>query len=203
MNNPFDFFDEIYCISAKSRPQKKVKAARQFEDLGILDRVEFLDAIMTDPYWAGCRESHRACIRKAKSNGAENVLIFEEDVLFLHKDLEALRRATITLQNLDWKVFSLGATVGEVLHHVDDNLCLVKGYLNHAHAMHKSCWDEVLDYKTTADCKDFGNEQVFNKSRLDIFVSEKYEKYMIKPIMAVQPDKATMILTSYYNKILR
>jgi len=203
MNNPFSFFDEIYCISAKSRPRKKLLAARQFEDLGILDRVEFLDAIMTDPYWVGCRESHRACIRKAKSNGAENVLIFEEDVFFIHKDLEALRGVTITLQNLDWQVFSLGGVVTKVLHHVDDNLCLVKGHLNHAHAMHKSCWDEVLDYKPTDECLDAGKTGVFNKARLDLFLAKKYDKYMIKPMMAVQPDRASQILTSYYDKILK
>ena len=74
--NPFDFFDEIYCISAPTRSEKKERAMRQFKHIGILSRVSFFDAIMIEPHWVGCRESHRACIRKAKSNGSENVLIF-------------------------------------------------------------------------------------------------------------------------------
>jgi hypothetical protein len=201
MTSPFDFFDEIFCISAKTRPEKRLRATRQFEDLGILDRVEFLDAIMMEPYWRGCTESHRACIRKARDNGANNVLIFEEDVLFLHKDLEALREATVTLQNFDWQVFLLGGTVQEVYNHINDNLCLIRGHLTHAHAVHKSCWDEVLNYEPTDECVD-GKYGVWNKSNIDLFMGKKYDKYMIKPIMAIQPDKAESILTEYYNKII-
>ena len=199
-SNPFDFFDEIFCISAKTRPKKKQKAARQFKALGIDARVEFVDAIMMEPYWRGCTESHRACIKKARDRGASNVLIFEEDVFFLHNDLNALERALNSLSDLNWQVFLLGGTVQKVHHHIDDYLCLIKGHLTHAHAMHKSCWDAVLNYEPTDECVD-GKYGVWNKSNIDLFMGDKYDKYMIKPIMAVQPDKAHVTLTEYYNKI--
>ena len=144
--NPFDFFDKIYCISVPSRTEKRERAVRQFESIGILDRVFFFDAIMQDPSWVGCRESHRACIREAKDDGAENVLIFEEDVFFLHRDFSALDSALNSLSKFDWEVFTLGIAVHRVKKHISENLCLVKGSLNHAYAIHKRCWDEVLDY---------------------------------------------------------
>jgi len=205
-SNPFDFFDEIYCISCKTRPEKRKKAERQFKHMGILGRVSFFDAIMTEPYWVGCRESHRACIRKAKSNGAENVLIFEEDVFFLHKDLPALSSALETLNKFKWEVFTLGQSVHKVISHVSENLCLIKGSLTHAHALHKRCWDEVLDYPDTIECYDsgqrfpFGNS-VRNRGNIDTFMSHRFEKFMIKPIMAVQPDK-NGTMKKYYNLVL-
>ena len=205
--NPFDFFDEIYCISASTRSEKKERAMRQFKHIGILDRVSFFDAIMTEPYWIGCRESHRACIRNAKSNGSENVLIFEEDVFFLHKDFPALSSALETLDKLDWEVFTLGQSVHKVVSHISENLCLIKGSLTHAHALHKRCWDEVLDYPDTTECYDSGQRFPFgkgvrNKGNIDTFMSHRFEKFMIKPIMAVQPDKASTTLKKYYSSVV-
>jgi GR25 family glycosyltransferase involved in LPS biosynthesis len=208
-STPFDFFDEIYCISCKTRPKKRERAARQFKQIGILDRVSFFDAIMVDPYWVGCTEAHRACIRKAKSNGANNVLIFEEDVFFLHKDLSSLSSALETLGEFDWEVFSLGLSVHKVKSHISENLCLVMGSLAHACALHKRCWDEVLNYPDTEECYDHGgdvgdkaNSNVRNKGHIDAFMTHRFEKFMIKPIMAVQPDKASSTLKKYYDFVL-
>jgi hypothetical protein len=213
--NPFDFFDKIYCISASTRQVKRARATRQFEQIGILDRVVFFDAIMRDPSWVGCRESHRACIRKAKDSGAENVLIFEEDVFLLHRDFSALDSALNSLSKFDWEVFTLGQSVHRVIKHISENLCLVKGSLNHAYALHKRCWDEVLDFPDTDECFDAeddlrtgglvrsrkGLNKVYNKSRLDPFMSYRFEKYMIKPIMAIQPDNPST-LRKYYNLVV-
>ena len=209
-SNPFDFFDKIYCISAPTRGEKKERAMRQFQQIGILDRVVFFPAIMQEPYWVGCRESHRACINKAKADGAENVLIFEEDVFFLHKDFAALDSALNSLSKFDWKVFTLGQSVHRVNRHINENLCLVNSSLTHAHALHKRCWDEMLNYPHTTECIDVdtpfgqrtGLNKVYNKSNIDVFMSHHYEKFMIKPIMAVQPDKASATLKKYYNLVL-
>ena len=103
--NSFDFFDDIYCICISSREEKKRKAEEQFKQLGIFDRVEFFEAILSEPYWDGCRESHKECVRRAKEKGARNVLIFEEDVLFLHKDHKALEKCLDDLSKTDWDQF--------------------------------------------------------------------------------------------------
>ena len=73
-SNPFDFFDEIFCICSPERVVERRRAERQFKELGILNRVKFFDAIMREPYWIGCRESHRSCIKQARANNSENVL---------------------------------------------------------------------------------------------------------------------------------
>jgi|LULG01.1.fsa_nt_gb GR25 family glycosyltransferase involved in LPS biosynthesis len=210
--SPFDFFDAIFCICAPDRREQGRKARNQFKELGILDRVTFFDAIMTEPYWIGCRESHRGCIKQAQDNGNENVLIFEEDFFFLHKDFVALDRALNDLNRFDWEIFSLGLTVHKVYEHISDNLCLTKGNLTHAAALHKRCWNEILDFPDTEECVDVpvqragplqrGGRGVFNKSNIDIYTTQNFKKYMIKPIMAIQPDKADITLTKYYNQII-
>jgi hypothetical protein len=89
---------------------------------------------------------------------------------------------------------------------IDDNLCLTKGNLTHAWALHKRCWEEILNYPHTEDCIDIPNRngcrRVFNKSNIDIYSTANFKKFMIKPIMAIQPDKADITLTTYYNKII-
>lgn len=199
--NPFNFFDDIYCISAETRPAKRNKAAKQFQELGILDRVEFFPAILREPYWEGCRESHKECIRRAKKKSANNVLIFEEDVFFIHKDLNALDAALNDLSKIDWNSFLLGGAVKEKVEHISDNLCLVDSYLTHAHALNKNMFDTVLAFEGSNEYHDDG-KRVWSRGNIDLFLKENTLKYMIKPIMAVQPDKSTSILTKYYNKLL-
>ena len=204
-SNPFDFFDEIFCICSPERVVERRRAERQFKELGILNRVKFFDAIMREPYWIGCRESHRSCIKQARANNSENVLIFEEDVLFLHTDLTALDNCLKDLSKFDWKIFTLGHTVHRLYEDISENLCLTEGNLTHAWALHKSCWDEILNYPHTEECVDVplfsGRRGIYSKSNIDIYSTRNFKKYMIKPIMAVQPDKADVTLTKYYNKI--
>ncbi len=205
MTNPFDFFDEIFCICAPNRMVKRRAAERQFKQLGILNKVNFFDAIMREPHWVGCRESHRACIKHAQDNNSDNVLIFEEDVFFLHKNLSALSGALDDLNRFDWNIFTLGHTVHKLYDNISDNLCLTRGNLTHAWALHKSCWDEILNFPHTEECVDVpvfrGGRGVYSKSNIDIYSARHFKKYMIKPIMAIQPDKADITLTKYYNKI--
>jgi hypothetical protein len=199
--NPFDFFDEIYCISVKTRLAKRRRAIKQFEELGILNRVEFFDAILREPYWDGCRESHKECVRRAKNNGANNVLIFEEDVLFLHKDLAALEKALNELREEDWNNFLLGGIVREVKHKISENLYLVDAYLTHAHALNCNMFDKVLAFEGSPYYKDDG-KKVYSRGNIDLFLEENTLKHIVNPIMAVQPDKSSAILSKYYNNML-
>ena len=200
--NPFDFFDDIYCICISSRKEKKRKAEEQFKQLGISDRVEFFEAILSEPYWDGCRESHKECIRRAKEKGARNVLIFEEDVLFLHKDHKALEKCLDDLSKTDWDLFLLCGVVKEVKSHVTENLCLVNAYHTHAHALNRKFFDTVLSFE--GDNKRYYDDgkRVWSRGSIDIFLAQKTLKYMIKPIMAVQPDKGSNTLQRYYDNVL-
>ena len=60
----------------------------------------------------------------------------------------------------------------------------------------------ILNFEGSEKYYDDG-KQIWSLGRLDLFLTQNnFKKYMIKPIMAVQPDKSAKTLKSYYNKII-
>jgi len=120
MNNPFDFFEEIYCINLNYRTDKWKTCLEQFEKIGIHNRVERFEAIKFEgshPYVnirsAGCFASHRAAINLIKERNLNNALIFEDDVEFVN---DVNKHLSLSLNELkkqnSWDIFYLGMHVG-------------------------------------------------------------------------------------------
>lgn len=143
MNNPFDFFEEIYCINLNYRTDKWKACLEQFEKIGIHNRVERFEAIKFEgshPYVnirsAGCFASHRAAINLIKERNLNNALIFEDDVEFVNDVNKYLSLSLNELKKQNsWDIFYLGMHVGEkmdnnrpnqiALERVDKNLLKV------------------------------------------------------------------------------
>ena len=109
----WDFFDRFYCVSLKDREDRRKSALREFLKVGLADRVEFVLG-ERHPYdmEQGVYESHMTCLRKGLEAGAENIVIFEDDVEFDRFDPERLRSCTRFLrQHPEWKVLLLGALI--------------------------------------------------------------------------------------------
>lgn len=79
----WSYFDRVYCISVKERRDRRRESLRQFENVGLADRIEY---ILVDRHPTNCEqgiyESHLFCIRKGLTSGANKILIFEDDVIF-------------------------------------------------------------------------------------------------------------------------
>jgi hypothetical protein len=106
----WDLFDAVYCVSLKSRGDRRRAVARRFARVGLGDRFAFWDATecRENPYF-GCWESHMALMRHAVRNGIERLLVFEDDVLFTRAPSEADLRAVATLLDAGgWNVIQLG-----------------------------------------------------------------------------------------------
>ena len=106
-------FDKIYCISYLERMDRRRFMEYQFNILGILDKVEFINAfdfskilpedvlkgvhenIQKFPIF-GCALSHYKCVKHAKLFGYKKILILEDDMCFsknltlIHKYFNAL-----------------------------------------------------------------------------------------------------------------
>ena len=128
MDNPFDFFDEIYCINLDERIDRWEHSCEQFKILGIYDRVKRFSAIKPehDERWnrsvpwgkgkyayplkgaVGCAESHKAIIKLAKEQNLKNVMVFEDDFVVLENWRENLSNSISELQNHRWHNFYLG-----------------------------------------------------------------------------------------------
>lgn len=133
MNNPFDYFDAIYCMNLDERTDRWEHSLKQFEKLGISDRVERFSAIkcsdlktrneLADLHYGGYFRpnyrfplpgavgnhlGHREIIKLAKKRGLKNVLVFEDDFNVLDNWNETLNCALGELDNFDWHLFYLG-----------------------------------------------------------------------------------------------
>ncbi len=111
--NGWDYFDRLYCVSLQERVDRRQSARKEFSKVGIGDRVEFVigerhsDNIEQEVY-----ESHMMCLRKGLEAGAENIVVFEDDVEFDRFNAERLRSCTNFLrQHPEWKVLLLGALI--------------------------------------------------------------------------------------------
>lgn len=106
---PFDYFDAIYCINMDKRPSRWEMAQREFEKLGILDRVERFSGIIHSQPKRGCFESHMKIIHDARENKLNNVFIFEDDVAVLSSyTLEKFTKSINYLKAQEWEFFYMG-----------------------------------------------------------------------------------------------
>jgi len=134
--DPQQFFDKIFCISVDSRVDRQKSAKQVFEELGILQRVEFV-LVQKHPSnpEEGIFESHLQSISRGVEEGGKHILIFEDDITVAHFQAERSTKAIRQLQQLEnWDAFFLGAissgsrkTASKYLAKIDYR-CLTHGY---------------------------------------------------------------------------
>ena len=147
--NGWDFFDRIYCISLEKREDRRQSAAAAFAKVGLTGKVEF---VLVKPHplniEQGMYESHMTCLRKGLEDGAKNIVVFEDDVIFDRFDAEHFKKCTQFLaEHPDWKVLLLGALIRSS--RKTDNPFIQKvGYqsLAHAYALNRH-YAEILAYQ--------------------------------------------------------
>ena len=89
--------DVARCINlADERPDRKAAMEQEFHKVGLDNKVAFFHA-KRSPHGplVGVYESHRACIREAYDDGANTLLVFEDDVVF-HDGWEEVRMEVAT-----------------------------------------------------------------------------------------------------------
>ena len=184
--NSFDFFDEIYCINLDHRTDRWEHVQKEFEKVGILDRVKRFSAIKEDNGNVGLIKSNLAIIEMAKSKDLNNVLVFEDDIKFIVDDPEKhLKNAISQIGNLDWSLFYLGANTHEKLIKIKPNLILLKNaYATHSLAYNKKIYDKVIQkYKKTKMIKK-------KKDIIDVYLARQIQRkhvcLMVNPMLTTQ-----------------
>jgi hypothetical protein len=109
MASPFHYFDAIYCINLDAAVNRWQGMLERFARLGIAHRVRRFSAVETpESHHIGCALSHRHIVERARRQGLANVLVFEDDALFLDDCLLHLGRSVDELRRRFWRVFHLG-----------------------------------------------------------------------------------------------
>ena len=107
------YFDKIYCISLNERPDRREEAKMQFDAVGLSDRVEF---VIVKKHPVDCEqgifESHLLCMKKGLHAGADNMVIFEDDIRFDRFNPETFKSAIDFIsKDKNWKMLFLGCMV--------------------------------------------------------------------------------------------
>ena len=110
--NPFMFFDAIFCLNIDAQVERWEAMVHRFRLLDIAGVERFPAVVTPDNPHRGCALSFRAMIAEAKLRGYANVLIFEDDALFLDTTLDVVRAALADLRGRSWDVLYLGGAGG-------------------------------------------------------------------------------------------
>jgi hypothetical protein len=107
--SPFHYFDAIYCINLDRATERWRAMQARFERLAIGHSVQRVSAIDTpESHHIGCALTHRQILERARQRGLANVLVFEDDAIFLDTTLEHLTRSVAELEGQPWQIFYLG-----------------------------------------------------------------------------------------------
>ena len=197
--NPFDFFEEIYVINLDTRTDRWEHAQKEFEKVGILDRVKRYSAIKHQDGRIGLILSNLDIIKDAKKRNLKNVLIFEDDFEFLvDNPLEVLQTSLDRAKDIKWHLFYLGANTHQKLIKIAPNLILLKK----AFATHSLAYSE-LSYNNFIYKYD-GIKKIKSQSDiLDVFCAQHFqEKFiclMVEPMMTTQMNSFSDIEGSFVN----
>ena len=109
MGVAFKYFEEILCINLDRRQDRWELMQSEFKKIGILSRVKRFSAIEDQNGEKGCFESHMQCILYAREKKLKNILIFEDDVVFLPcYDEKKIAKSIDVLSDHSWEFYYMG-----------------------------------------------------------------------------------------------
>ena len=154
MSNAFAFFDRVYYINLDMRSDRRREIESEIRKWSIsAERFpgillgEFPDKTLRR---LGNKLCHYVLVQKAKSLGLKNVLILEDDAVFV-EDIDAKLNAAIEdTKKVPWDIFYIGyESFGYghgTLQPVTDNIAKTQAmYLTHAYAINCTAYDKILN----------------------------------------------------------
>ncbi len=199
-DNPFDFFDQIYCINLDRDKQRWQSAHAQYEALGIAGRVQKFSAIETpDNHHIGCALSHRAIVQNAKNKTLKNVLVLEDDAIFRTDTLAHLGRSLKELCKKDWHLLYLGGHCWNIDYQFSEACKYLREIglredephgpsCTQAIVYHSSCFDYVLG-SLPATIALMEQHLKYNMPAIDqqFAVDQRLKRFITHPRLASQP----------------
>lgn len=172
MNKIFNYFDDAYYINLDYREDRKDRFEQRSNKIGLnAKRFSAIQPNIEDcthiPYWnemktyeqkrykaneVGCALSHISIIKEAKNRNLNNILIFEDDCIFLDNFETDIYKCIEDLKNIDWDIFYLGGQPNSACEKVTENIYTIKSgglYQLHSYAINKSIFDLIINMDFT------------------------------------------------------
>ena len=146
-NNPWAFFDRLYCISLRDRTDRRKRARLEFSRMGIGKEIEFIlvDKDHNDPC-RGIFASHLLCMEKAIDAGAQAWVVFEDDVVFHRYAPKVLTNAVKHLSTCRaWTLLFFGCLIKGSSKTCNPGVKKIKYHaLTHAYAVSRCFGKKIL-----------------------------------------------------------
>jgi Coenzyme PQQ synthesis protein D (PqqD) len=193
-DNPFDFFEAIYCLNLDERTDRWEGASRRFSALGIASRTERFPAIPTPQnHHVGCAISWRRMVVAARERGLRNFLGIEDDAIFLDDTLPVLQRCVSELAEMPWDLLYLGGATWQPPTGIAGHTGLQAPHgltCTHALAVSATAYDRLLADIPEADGID---EWIAAFLAIDQYLSRSvdaglYRAYVVNPRIATQQE---------------
>lgn len=153
-NAVFNIFDDIYVINMPEHTERLLQAKEELSKIGITDfhvfpGIKINNGVTIQDREAGCKLSHMAIIEKAQQSKLKNVLIFEDDIIFSDKFINAIEQITEFIKNTPFDLFYFGGnTNGKVNEKIKKSIIKVKSfYTTHAYCINHKAYQSILDLK--------------------------------------------------------
>lgn len=154
-----------------------------------------------------CLLSHLKIYEIAKNNNLDNVLIFEDDMIF-NDDvdvIDVLNKSLDELKNVEWDMFFFGCLPlspmikkGEYLYQ------LINLSTSHSYAINKSCYDLLLDFPFHEEMNiDTQFSKFASQNKIKIFTSKypmTYQKEDYSDIQMLPVGGLENYITTRYKK---
>jgi GR25 family glycosyltransferase involved in LPS biosynthesis len=208
MNKFLGYFDDVYYINLDYREDRRKLFEQRSLDTGInakrfsgivpedglYDKIESNQKDTRRKWKVGCTLSHQAIVREAKERGLGNVLIFEDDCIFLDGFITKAQLCVNDLKEQEWDLMYFGGQPNQYATYCTDNLGQIKNggiYSTHAYAINHSFYDKMLnvgpEHFDTIDILYLNYES----SQRNLFVS--------KDILAIQDVTYSDLWDTYVN----
>jgi len=193
MNKLNDIFDAIYVINIDSETDKWEHVKSELARNDITDYKRVSGVIIEGESTVisrnlGCTTSHLNIVKEASELGKENVLIFEDDVMFedgIHDYLDIINNF---VKNNSWDLFYLGGNHEGLIEKVNDNIMRVyKTKTTHAYAIHKQCFSDIINWNINVPVDDM----------LINTIQSKGNSYCIYPRLALQKPGYSNIMNGF------
>lgn len=143
-SNPFLFIEDVRYINLVKDEDRREQTEKMFNKYRI--KASRFNAILNPNGWAGSTLSHRGCILWAKMMDRENVLIFEDDAVFIE---EPERFKKMLMQAIydagDYDILYLGLSLTTKADNIRENLYRVgRGWGAYAYLVNKRVFKKLL-----------------------------------------------------------
>lgn len=192
LQNPFDYFDNIYYINLDSREDRLAQIKKELSGIGIF-RAERVSGVINSTPAHGCALSHAKIFADAIEHEYETILIFEDDVEFFPNAIENLSNALKQLP-LYWDMFYLGANLDRFpAFQVSPNLARITGaFATHAYAVQKRMFP--LLFGINADMNTRFNDVAYAEA-----IHPIYNCFLTVPLVAGQRQSYSDIENKVMN----